>query len=1157
MIQFSRLRLHGFKSFIDRTELEIGPGLNGIVGPNGCGKSNLVEALRWGMGESSAKRMRGGTGNMDDVIFNGTERRPARNMAEVSLVVDNSARTAPSPWNIGDEIEIVRKIERDHGSSFRINGKSVRARDTHLFFADVMSGANSPYLVSQGRVTVMIQSKPSERRMILEEAAGITGLYARRHEAELRLRATDTNLKRLDDIVGGMDARLQSLKRQARQAARYRELSIRIRMLEITIAALEWRAAFISLRDVERRFDEVEARVAERMTVVSQLTRTQATQAMDLPELRRKDAESSAALQHLRLNYQRLEDEAARIDALIKDATSQQDKLVSDRAHETQALDENTRILERLETEEKALSESEGDRSGELTAREAARAQLQDRLKALESELTDLTQTTAQDRAQRQSLENQVAQDQRRHDLISARLRDVKTSLEQKRASHARDDAAPALRADIDKYDQEADRLRTAIAALEKAIADMRGDVAQRQLESVEAERARSRLESEAKALRSVLEGYSVKGFRPVLDEMKADSGYEVALSRALGDTLMGSLDPAAPVSWSERGMTKDRLPALPEGVIPLEPHVDAPPALQLALSQIGFAEDDEAGARLAGQLHPGQAIVSANGAYWRWDGLHIRAVAADRHALQLKQKNTLAELEAAMPAAQAAHEAARFSHAEAERQLQASQNDLSTARSQLTNAECAGRDARNALNRAIEAQSARNAELAKLEEALSIAGNDLGDLTGQLQKNQAALRSFDDAGLQRRQARLEALKTEVAGGREALHEAIREFEALRQEMSRRKARLQAIGDERVNLQNRSIRGRERLKDLDQRAAALQERLTEVKGRPEEIADQRESLLTQIAALEKQRATAADRLAHVESELAETTRALKNSEAGLAEAREQRAHAQATAAERQRQLEDIRRQISEQFDVSPEDLLAQAALDAENLPDLDKQRQERERAVRDRDSIGPVNLQAEQEAAAVESELAIIVNERVDLEAAIAELRGGIQKLNKEARERLQSAFEHVNAHFREMFTRLFSGGKAHLALIDSDDPLDAGLEIFAQPPGKALQSLSLLSGGEQTLTAVALIFAMFLTNPSPICVLDEVDAPLDDANVDRFCDMLDEFAEKGQTRFLVITHHRLTMARMDRLYGVTMSERGVSQLVSVDMNQQLDFLAA
>jgi chromosome segregation protein len=311
MIQFSRLRINGFKSFVDRTELEIAPGLNGIVGPNGCGKSNLVEALRWVMGENSAKRMRGD--GMEDVIFNGTAQRSKRNIAEVSLLLDNSARTAPAAYNGSDEIEVVRKIERDHGSSYKINGKTVRARDVQMLFADTVTGANSPAMVSQGRITQIINSKPHERRIILEESAGISGLYARRHEAEIRLKAADANLLRIEDILGSMEGRLSALKRQARQATRYRNLSTQIRQMEILVAYMEWQVLDQKMSATRAAFETAESAVAEKLGAVTQLTKTQTTQSQDLPALRQKEAEIAAALQSQKVALQRIEDEAGRI----------------------------------------------------------------------------------------------------------------------------------------------------------------------------------------------------------------------------------------------------------------------------------------------------------------------------------------------------------------------------------------------------------------------------------------------------------------------------------------------------------------------------------------------------------------------------------------------------------------------------------------------------------------------------------------------------------------------------------------------------------------------------------------------------------------------------------------------------------------------------
>lgn len=1153
MIQFAKLRLHGFKSFVDKTELEISTGLTGIIGPNGCGKSNLVEALRWSMGENSSKKMRGGSRSMDDVIFSGTARRPARNTAEVSVLIDNKARSAPPPFNNSDDVEISRKIERDQGSSYKINGRPVRAKDVQIFYADILSGSNSPYLVSQGKVTNMIQAKPLERRLLLEEAAGITGLYARRHEAELRLRATDNNLKRIEDLVGGMDSRLQALKKQARQAQRYRNLSAQIRQLEVMIAVLEWQSSHQKLQDIKRSFGEAESRVAEHLTVVTQLTKTQNTQSVDLPDLRQKEAEMSAALQTKKLALQRLEDEAQHLESQITEASAQLSQIITDRDHEQQTLKENSHILEKLEQEEKRLLDNQDNEDKVLNEKEQAKEALAAQVDDLETSYTALTEKTASDRAHKQSLQQQLENDIGRLAAVKDRIDAVQHKLEQKKENQKNIINSNKLKSELEKLDKETETLRLALETADQDYETASAQLEQQKDHRQEQEKEKLKIENEISALESVLSFSSENTSRPVLDDIITDSGFEIALSRALGDHLMASLDDRAPVSWQKRNI-KD-LPALPAAAKALKAHVKAPEALHLALSQIGFVEDDKQGLDLADKLLPGQSLVSRNGSYWRWDGLHIKESAADRHAIQLQQKNKLQELQKQLPGALKQFEDAQTALDKIAARKEELQTHRSQTQSKLYESEAELRQKRQLLNTMIEEQSAQRAELAKLEEALSLTEADLVLLEDTIRTNRASLEQFDDKALEEQQQKTEQARSELSTKREELHDAIRELELVKQDNRRSKARLRAIGDERINLQNRCIRAKERVKELDERETHLKAKQEEFKKRPALIKQDSASLLDKISDLESEKSAVSDKLAQCEAELGETTKALKQAEAELAEARESRAHAQATMAERQSHLDEVVRKIHEKFEMEPSALKTQAAMDEDKTGDLDELKAQRESNVRSRDMIGPVNLRADVEAEELEKELTGILNERNDLIEAIDELRQGIQKLNKEARERLQTTFDHINAHFQDVFTRLFKGGKAHLALIESDDPLEAGLEIFAEPPGKTLQSLSLLSGGEQTLTAVALIFAMFLTNPAPICVMDEVDAPLDDANVDRFCDMLEEFAEKGQTRFLIVTHHRLTMARMDRLYGVTMSERGVSQLVSVDMNQQFDFL--
>lgn len=1155
MIQFNKLRLNGFKSFVDKTELDIGPGLTGIVGPNGCGKSNLVEALRWSMGENSSKRMRGGSGSMEDVIFNGTERRPARNMAEVTLLLDNTRRTGPMAYSDTDEIEISRRIERGHGSNYKINGKNVRARDVQMLFADVLSGAHSPYLVSQGKVTTMIQAKPTERRMILEEAAGITGLYARRHEAELRLRATDNNLKRVEDLLGSMDSRLQSLKKQARQATKYRNLSAQIRQLEVLIACAEWTTAHEKLREIEKTFGEIESVVAEKLLVVTQLTSTQNVQSEDLPDLRQKDAELAANLQAQKLALQRLEDEAERLDQQIRETREGLTQTRTDREHEQNMLAENMQVLERLGNEEQQLLARQDNEDGYVKELEEKKLALQAEVETLENNATALMEKSAADRARKENLERQILQDQNRYDSLTRRLDDVRSQLKTKQEEQNGEDETPVLREKVTTLEARVEELKAGLTACETELQAVRETLDTSRVTLQEQEKQKSQVEAEIRALESFLKVDAEGDFRPVLEDVIADKGFEVALSRALGDTLTASTDGNAPVVWTNANLSAADLPSLPAGAQSLKPHVKAPEALGLALALIGYVENEEQGHGLAKDLKPGQSLVSRDGAYWRWDGLHVKSSAADRHAVQLRQKNRLQELETSLPGIIEGVEKARATRDASEGKLNDARTKLNETRNELQGNEQELRQTQRALNAAIEEQSSIRAELAKLEEVLSLVENDMESLSEKLAENRAELATYDSAKLEAQQGEVDEARATLARVRDQLNDAIRQFDTARQEQGRRRARLQGIGDERVSINNRVIRAKERLQELEQREQQLNAKAEDLRERPNNIEEDTERLVSRISELESEKSVIADRLAEVEGELHDTNKALKEAEGALSSAREKRASALATAEERNRHLEEIRASIENNFNMPPEQLLGEAAVSEEAQGSLEQLRSQREKAVRDRDMIGPVNLAADEEAVALETELSTLLNERNDLAEAINELRNGINKLNKEARERLNATFDHVNQHFQKMFGRLFIGGKAHLQMIESDDPLEAGLEIFAQPPGKALQSLSLLSGGEQTLTAMALIFAMFMTNPGPICVLDEVDAPLDDANVDRLCDVLQEFAAQGNTRFLVITHHRLTMARMDRLYGVTMGERGVSQLVSVDLNKQMDFL--
>ncbi len=1156
MIQFASLRLSGFKSFVDKTELEIGPGLNGIVGPNGCGKSNLVEALRWVMGESSAKRMRGS--GMEDVIFSGTDRRSARNFAEVSLLLNNTSRTAPAAYNNNDDIEVIRKIERDKGSGYKINGKHARARDVQMLFADTVTGSNSPSLVSQGHVTRMINAKPQDRRLILEESAGIAGLYARRHEAELRLKATDTNLIRVDDILGSMETRLNSLKRQTKQASRYKNLSAQIRQFELIITYLEWQQIINKQKEITKAFSVAESLVAENLGTVTQLTKTQNTQIEELPTLRKTEAELSAKLQKHKLDFERLESEAERHQNDLQETKAQMHQANIDAQHEEKTLEESSTLLERTEVEHKDLLEEQGNDSQTQKTYQKIKDDLKVKVIELEERFTALKESAAESRAREESLKNQIERHNTQLTTLSHRKGRAQTEMDllvidedSRKKIILLEEKTAALEEQLQGLNNQTDKTRQDISGTDEKVEEARSALS-------EIEKKHAEFIAEISVLEQFFQNDEAQNFAPVLDSIVTQRGFEKALSRALGDSLMASVDNAAPTNWKTFDH-KITLGTLPDGAQPLLPHIDAPKELHVTLSQIGFVEDQEMGEQISSSLKAGQSLVSADGYYWRWDGYHVQSHATDRHSVHLEQKNKLLELEKHRGKIQKSLESLQATLNEVLSEQNAAKQRYDTLLSDIKATEKTLKDLRPALQKIKERNLRVESEKKRYEDQIKSIDEDVLSMQETLQKDQISLDAIiqnQDNGTHSEDI-IDQVKETLDQAKEEHQKAVREFDMLAQEQSTRRARIQAIADERISLKNRTIRATEHLKTLKDRIQTLTEKLTSLNGQPINLENGHEEMLTLISKIEAQKANAADQLCRCEEDVSLTNKALKDAETILGNAREERAGNQAMLSATNEQLKALEATIEEKLDIRPQDLLKHAAVDLVKYQtdDLAKLKQDKDQLNRQRDAIGPVNLRAEDESNELEKEFTTLLHEKNDLIQAIEELRGAINKINKEARERLKIAFDHVNAHFQRLFVRLFDGGKAHLELVASEDPLGAGLEIFAQPPGKALQSLSLLSGGEQTLTSIALIFAMFLTNPSPICVLDEIDAPLDDANVDRVCNLLEEIAARGETRFLVITHHRLSMARMDRLYGVTMSEKGVSQLVSVDLQQSFGFI--
>jgi chromosome segregation protein len=1139
-LRIKRLKLTGFKSFVEPAELRIETGLTGIVGPNGCGKSNLLEAIRWVMGESSPKSMRGA--GMEDVIFAGTASRPARDFAEVTISAErdgNDVAIGPIANDDDHEIEVTRRIERGAGSAYRSNGRDVRAKDVALIFADAATGAHSPALVSQGRIGAIISAKPQERRQMLEEAAGISGLHVRRKDAEQKLRAAETNLARLATILADMDARAGQLRRQAKQAERYRKLSKEILQAEARLIFVRWQEAKAAADAARAEAQAATTAVDKAATTQRDLTERQQTAVRELAEARSVAMAARDAASDLSNKLVQLTSERDRIIQRQADLSAQAARMADDGAREGKLTHDAADALARLQAESAALAVQikaiEDERPALARAGDAAERQARESEVALAKASAEQARADAELRVAEATVINAQGRSERAA-RDTARLSDELSALGEEAELEAAREAASKHVIDLQSVIEEAAK---SLSTLEEAratdITDR--DTAQSNLASAKAELAA--LMSEKAALERAMQ--KLDGAKAI-DRISVKPGYERAFAAALGDDVN-----AAVGGNSGRRWTLVNPPRSGEDM--LLQYVDAPAELTARLAMVRVVESDN------GQpLTPGERLVTLDGKLRRWDGF-VADDDGSTTAEKLIRTNRLAALVELIPGAEAAVDAHNTAFTQISDRINTAQISLREATQQQQSAENNLRQALRDADRADDALTRRRNASEALAERMANAEQEIAQAAAELDIAHEARAALPDGG--QHDVLVEKLTVESEAARHLVLRTQGDLSALDQQIAQQRERRAVAQAEIRGWQDRAGEAERRISEMNKRAAEIASEQENMAGRPGILA-------SEIAVLQASKGELADKLAQLQVAETNSEAALKTLETelgtaaeALSSARETRAGAEARAENQELRRVEMGRVSGERFECPLPVLPQKLDFDETAMDDAAGESSRLDRLQSERERIGPVNLIAADELAELEEQQSAGVAESEELSQAINRLRGSIGSLNREGRARLLTAFEAVDGHFRRLFSTLFDGGQAHLALIDSDDPLEAGLEIFAQPPGKKLQSLTLLSGGEQALTAVALIFGLFLTNPAPICVLDEVDAPLDDANIERFCDLLDAMTRETDTRYLIVTHNAVTMSRMHRLFGVTMIEQGVSRLVSVDLGGAEELLAA
>ena len=1145
-LNITKLRLNGFKSFVDPTEFEILPGLTGVVGPNGCGKSNLLDALRWVMGEHRPTSMRGD--GMDDVIFGGTSLRPARSYAEVNLQIENFDSDI-LPINTSEStIEIVRRINFESGSTYRIEGKEILAREVRLLFADYSSGSNSPSLVRQGQISNLINENPKSRKRILEEAAGISGLYHRRHESELKLNASENNLERINDILSKLEEQLKALKKQAKQAEDYRLLGEKIRKQESLLLFVRWENKHSEFNNSKYELDNILKKRTDHEKILRNLIEVKEQKENLLPKIREQQAADQIAINQLKSKKTNIDEKHKNALSRVNELNQRISELENDYIRENELILDAESVLKKTANEKNSILNTQSDLTNKIkSTKEDLDLSIID-FNKIEKEYEVEANNFAASLAKKNNLETNFEVNKKSLKQVEEKITKVKD--DKSKVSLRKEEIDNELiniRNELELSEKAIDKKSSMLDKTEDEVQTLRADLLNSE-EKLSEERSKLlAIKSEIKTLEEFLSEQEI--FEDaIINQIEISKDFEIVFSVILNDDLNYPPQSSDRKSGWHYSENEKQSYSFPEGVKVLADLVKHPVELNKRLKNVGIVNSKD-GYLLHSKLKNGQSLVSMDGDFWRWDGFSTTSADVNTSNTQkVKNLNRLQNL--------------KVLQKEIEKKVFI-QSDHKTNQELVIKQKIEERD--NLKKEYISKEKRLNelkSNLSKLEAEFEINSAQIESLDNnylnlnedynKLIKNIEEIKNLDNQEIdyQVEEKNINLKKKILEDFRNKNLDRRLVLEDLTSQFNFYKNRLVQLDKELEDWSIRKKRSVDRQDNILSRKNELELFLETAQLEPEKIENDILNLNKKITEAEKKCSISTDALVNAEKKLRDALFKEKEAFKIAEDLKEKYVRAEVSIETTKDNLNELASLLEAETGHSPKGFQDKYIDELTNKLSIDIIEKNLDQLTRKRNFIGPVNLRAEEDEKEINAEYSELLNQKEDLEVAVKKLRNAISNLNKEGREKLLKAFDEVNKNFKTLFNNLFGGGQSNLLLVESDDPLEAGLEIMCQPPGKKLSNLALLSGGEQTLAAISLIFAVFMVKPSPICVLDEVDAPLDDANIVRFCNLLDNMNSRTDTRFIIITHNPITMSKMNRLYGVTMAEKGVSQLVSVDLDK-------